>query len=527
MKYSTRQLAVDPMSVIDHAYRLYDAGLSIMPVPYKCKSHGEIPGAPNFKWGMLVHTRHARNYISRLYQGLTNLAVVLDGYVYVVDCDTEEATKAMFAALKERGIVPFGEYTSNGGAHFYFESPVGPIPNLKFKGGDIKGLNSYVIAAGSVHPSGVPYVPFLYCNDHIPELLVDWLVDDRNQPLVLKYSTSRRGRPFEAYMTRKQPIPEGGRNDALYGAARSAHRNALLTPAIERDLLHIAVNRDGLPAKEAENTIRSAANGTPLSKRAERVKKLMAFTNQYAWQGRTGTSDKRVFIALIERYRNTPKGEQFSASLRHICEIARIKSTRTVRKALQRLVKQDLIEQMSRGSNIDMQASIWRFTTFVIESLPDYCGESDTYNAFIGRSPIGAFSQVNDFEPADLAEPVALGYLGATVYEALGSSPNPLTIMDISRLSGLSEGQVRQQLRTDSKLRQMGAIRDLGGRPKRYEAVIFGEQTGSIPIAILQATKNRKRQKAQHAGERAYSVGARLIQWRETYDPGFPRDDPE
>ncbi|MEO1166983.1 MAG: hypothetical protein AAFV98_24600, partial [Chloroflexota bacterium] len=171
------------------------------------------------------------------------------------------------------------------------------------------------------------------------------------------------------YRANGHKLPTGTRNDRLFDASRDYRYVGKPLPVAIHDLLPIAL-ASGLPEREASKTIASAYKGdsrTPAPRTNTVTAQLHAFVDNVQWSGRTGNTDQRLMTALILRRGqdtyNRHNGE-FRASYRELMELTHIKSRRTVRNSIQRLIKHRYIEQT--GKDKSSGACIYRFTDTVI-----------------------------------------------------------------------------------------------------------------------------------------------------------------
>lgn len=166
------------------------------------------------------------------------------------------------------------------GLHFVYRHPGFEVRNSASRiapGVDVRGDGGYIVAPGSTHPNGKPYLvvdpsPIAEC----PDWLIGMLRDERpsrDAPAVLPPSASR-----ERSATAVHPSPyglaaldaeieslrlatEGTRNDALNRAAFALYglvKGGELAQAIVDEALELAARSIGLGERETAKTLRSA-----------------------------------------------------------------------------------------------------------------------------------------------------------------------------------------------------------------------------------------------------------------------------
>ena len=263
------------------------------------------------------------------------------------------------------------------GGHIYLRCADGEIQNIKpgtHRDLEIRGNRCYVLTVGSMHPKPADrlnalYTWFLREGDEIPSVTLKDLqgLTDAEGKVVefqVKASSSRMGRTpslyvFTAhnsttreYLQNGATYPEGMRRMSLFDAACDYARcNIAGYPSYtaqdaERDLAPQA-RTSGLPEDEIVRAIPEAyrfctkptykAKGSTNPKSGFSWQYAMAFSDSHRWNGRKGTADRAVFLALIERARlgSNEKGT-FRASVREIGEQARVSDV-TAQRVLERL----------------------------------------------------------------------------------------------------------------------------------------------------------------------------------------------
>ncbi len=164
-----------------------------------------------------------RNVIERLWKREPSANIGLcTGEVVVLDVDVRHGGDESLALLEqEHGELPatWRVRTGGGGEHVYFSAPTeGIVRNsagVIGAGLDIRGQGGYVLAPGSVHISGRPYV---WSVDHHPDDIAlapmpDWLR--------ARAASAKHAKPPEAWCALvRDGVSEGKRNSSvasLYG----------------------------------------------------------------------------------------------------------------------------------------------------------------------------------------------------------------------------------------------------------------------------------------------------------------------
>lgn len=138
------------------ARRAVQLGLSVVPL----KPRSKEPSAPHGINDAITSRVEVRAR-AKLHPN-DNYGVVLDGEVFVIDVDGPEGKESLRALIKQHGELPPTVETITGrGRHLFFRSRSGELVpsscNRLGRGIDVKGRRGYVVAAGSMHPSGRRY----------------------------------------------------------------------------------------------------------------------------------------------------------------------------------------------------------------------------------------------------------------------------------------------------------------------------------------------------------------------------------
>jgi hypothetical protein len=516
------------------ARELYDLGFNVFPQPF-----GKKFGLP---WKQLQYTRldatDTRYGVEALHQGKCNIAIMCgrtSGNLLVIDCETQDALNHHIAEAKARSIPLWVVETARGG-HIYLTCIEGEVANIDsnvLNDAEVRGCNGYVLAAGSVHPSGVIYQWLIREGEkppHISANKIDWLVDKEGNKLTLKIKqTKRAGRDFKPlsplsratqdYLNSGDLIPEGNRNNRLFSAACDMAGNGYSQSETEDRLAPIA-ERSGLDRYEVYSTIRSAFSRSrnPARPNARRVvqshkeqsqawQQALAFAQTHTWTGRAATSTRLVFFALIERARmGCNENGTFRASVREISEIARL-GTNATQAALKRLCSTKIPYIIPSGLDSTSQARLWKFSDYVLKPL-----KNDTSP----RAPLWT-SYSDSLFNSDAAERGALGYNGVYVYRMMLEWVVPLMPLVLAARLSMPVHRVNYALK---KLSAYSLVR----REKKGWVAVPKTVSELDEEVALPAGKLGKREKRRriYAEQRALYVGRIIYQarlWRARANP--------
>lgn len=115
--------------------------------------------------------------------------------------------------------------TGGGGLHYIYEGDVKSTTSKLEVGIDTRGRGGYIVAPGSIHPSGEPYAWLTFRR---PEPVPDWIVDLADQPKLemppqppvdMSANTTWGQRVLDGEIARVAAAAEGTRNAELFAAA--------------------------------------------------------------------------------------------------------------------------------------------------------------------------------------------------------------------------------------------------------------------------------------------------------------------
>jgi hypothetical protein len=379
--------------VQEAAHFLYDVGFNVFPLPYRKKR-------PGYKWrnGAKLHqTRLHPDYLNRAFAGRCNIAVLMgktSGNLFVLDCDTQAAFEYNIGEARKRNIPRWASETARGG-HLYFRSKEGTVKNMSQRVLDteVRGDGVYVLAPPSLHPDGVIYHWRIREGNEPPMVRIqdiDWLRDSAGNAVRLEIQSvarkeqdngqhtreSRLSRGTLHYLDHGHTLPEGQRHNALRDAAWNM-AGAGFTKAEVYATLEPIARASGLPDSSDPGEIHRLIDGAFAKPHTQDAKvashhfdweRAQAYASNRRWLGRKGTTDRAVFLALVERARLGGYAEgTFRATLRELSEFARC-SINAVQRSLRRM------NDMVSPAGVDKASGgrLWRFTDKVLKDQSEY-----------------------------------------------------------------------------------------------------------------------------------------------------------
>ena len=327
--------AADPPGNLPEPWaELHGLGFSVFPVIHREKR----PALSS--WKAYQTERPTIATIARWAAAPSNIGIATGAVsrLLVLDLDNADAIKA----AETRGLPDTLTVRTGKGRHVYFAHPGGTCGNRAgiFPGADIRGDGGYVVAPGSIHPSGAAYewenAPGRFELAAPPA----WLLDLLRKPSLIAAEAEKVRRALT-----------GGRNDQLN---RSAFRlgQAGADPADARRALAGAALAAGLDPDETGKTLASGLGaGRANPKRSEPSEDdiALAFTalhrntlrfdhdagHWYEWDGtrwrpdnshraftysreiarQHGAAGKANFAAGVERFARADRGHAVNADL--------------------------------------------------------------------------------------------------------------------------------------------------------------------------------------------------------------------
>jgi hypothetical protein len=533
----TRDLQADILqfaqleSPVQEAARLlYNSGFNVFPLLAARKQ-------PGYAWrskAKLHLTRLHPDFLHLVFAGRCNLAVLTgetSGNLFVLDCDTPTAFEYHVREAKKRSIPLWVVETARGG-HLYFRTREGTVKNLSLRVSnmDVRGHGIYVLAPPSVHPTGTIYDWRLREGDEPPLVSIqdiDWLRDTAGVPVQLELQTvsrsakkgsqqtreNRLSRSTQDYLERGHTYPEGQRHNALRKAAwNMAHEDFTQDEVYAR--LEPIARASGLTNAEISSLIDGAfaKAHTPDAKTTAHHfdwERAQDYASNHQWTGRTGPTDRAVFLALVERSRmGAYEDGTFRATLRELAEHARC-GVNTVQRSLHRM------KSLISAAGVDKASggSLRRFTDEVLVASAGY--KMDTLSK--AQKPIS--SSVSKMYRSDVSERGALGKTGIVVYATMLALPMPVSTKAIAETALLTKRQVKHALGPKSWLRMSGLVESTKGGWIAFAADSTQLDERISRPAGTQGKGEKRRQK--HVMERALNASLYIIQWRKAKDKNY------
>ena len=333
------------LQLIKAALDLYDAGLNVFPIIQGKKE-------PYGTTKVLHTTRILRQDLASLVSR-SNIAVMTgrnSNNLFILDCDSAADFESYGEKLNALGIHPRIRLGSKGGQYWMYSS-AGEVNNTKIGATDVLGNHHYSVAPPSIHPTGVTYV---------------WKCKDVPIPSVDQNQLGKLGLTLKSYC-RKEVNSSG---DYLPSIARQvledrdtdkykSHSEAEFAACLsmigsgmsDSDIVEI-FQKYNPPhfAKVGESRFqkhvleKAREHHQPLRHDHQKIPPSSDYRNQALqrpWPGRTGSTDRSVYLAVCSRYEMEGK-ETFRASCREVAELAGITS-QTACRSLYRLTKKGYI----------------------------------------------------------------------------------------------------------------------------------------------------------------------------------------
>ena len=356
------------LSPCDLARALFERGANVIPLSPASKE-------PAGRWAHWATHPQARDDVERLFTqagpeaniaalgGIHSAAVNDDwGYLALLDCDSRDALDMMRALVKATlGADPLTSVSARGG-HIWLRTPQ-PVRSARWAGGELRGYRSYVVAPGSIHPSGARYkwandgAEILRC-DGLPGIPWQYIQRDRLPRLA---AAIMRGdeRVLKRYATRSEvdwalilSLVNAGasfeRVRALYLASKHEKHLDPSRRDFERRLM-----AEYLRAKEQGNR----ADYTQARKMAEDVKAWALSEEFKGTSPRTRETDRRVLIAHCDRAIKAGKHE-WHLSLRDVMQAAQV-GLMTASRATQRLINAGLLKRSDEQKRVGEYAQAY------------------------------------------------------------------------------------------------------------------------------------------------------------------------
>lgn len=344
------------------AIQLYDLGFNVMPIPRVGMEHGGKK-PPYGKFSVLFSSRLGRSSLATLFER-SNLAVIcgrLSKNLFILDCDKQQTFKWIGQELANHKIDPWVTESARGG-HYWLLSSEGEVINTApLVGLDILGNHKYVVAPPSVHPTGVIY---------------EWVKQHGSLPPAISLERLSFLEGVTLVKEKKGHLPPVAHRVLEEGNTEGYLSNSEAELASALSLAKVGYIKDEIISifeKCNPPHFTSKKNPTGWLQRyllpkafeyansAPNPTKRISWAKSRPWPGRTGETDKRVFLALC--YRAQLDGQRkFRASVREVSELANI-DKKTANRSLKRLMP-DLISWVGKdsksGANLYCFEKDWR-----------------------------------------------------------------------------------------------------------------------------------------------------------------------
>ncbi len=330
------------------AMEMHAAGLNVIPLPrVKTKDFGGKK-PPYGTYSILFTTRLHPDDLPELFKR-ANVGVIagrLSQNLFILDCDSPHEFERVGGELARRNIGAWIA-TSGRGGHYWLRCAEGEVANAKLSDVlQVIGRCGYVVAPPSVHPSGVIY-EWARREGELPPLVSIDALDF----LPISLAKARRGQlPNVA----RQVLAERKLGDyASWSEAELSAAMSLAKAGYSEDEIVEAFEQYNPPhfakrKRPADWLRRYVIPKAIIQADGDRqaAHTGMAWANSRAWPGRTGESDRALFVALCQRAALDGR-EHFRASVRELSELSGL-SIPTVLHALARLIGAGLVKREGR-----------------------------------------------------------------------------------------------------------------------------------------------------------------------------------
>ena len=498
------------LSPCDLARALHERGANVIPLLTRSKE-------PAGRWAHWATHPQARDDVERLFTqagpeaniaalgGIHSQAVGDDwGYLALLDCDSREALdKAASIVRDATGCESLTSLSARGG-HVWLRTPW-PLKSARWAGGELRGYRSYVVAPGSIHPSGILYrwandgaeivrcdglpgIPWQYVQrDRIPRLAAAIMRGDER---VLKRYATRSEVDWALILSLTNAGASFERVKACYIASRHPKHLDPSRRDFEKRLL-----AEYLRAKEQGNR----ADYVAAREKAERIKAWALSADFVGTSPRTREVDRRVLVAHAERAMKAGKSE-WHLSLRDVMQAAQV-GLMTASRATQRLINAGLLKR-SEQKRVGEYAQAYRWGEKV-DHLLTTAGSVCKWSTFAGHPAFehcGRGGKSHDQE----RKPRGLGRYAGRIFEVL-VNVGEATTEQLVVLSGCTRATTERYLKLMLELQLVGYDLSRGiywACPERLDDVARYLETHHVPAA-RRARIERDRSKFRRRLKRA------------------------
>ena len=561
-----------PVSITPRAYQqtcaldLYHRGLNVFPLPRRGEVEAMVRAGkleadpfsnkpsyilqPLFVSRMHICSRDCPpNCLAEVAQFDTlfehaNIGVMVgrtSGNLVALDCDSQSSFKSLFEELTERQI-PFWAYSSYRGGVFLFRLAEGEAANCQanIANVEIHGNRRYVVVPPSVHPQGIMYqwitpepyyeLPFKEPPPQVSLKNVAFLGVRLELKERKRITQELFGLPewtkelaYANRLTLAKGVKEGNRNHALTSAAYDMKACDIAYEDAEEILLQAArkctppyPERDALAilkcAYQEEREKAKKGNHRP---RGYEIAEAWALNRE--WEGRTGQTDRSVFLACCQRARMDDR-EEFRASVREVAELANC-TKMTAQKSLKRLCENKYLVYVSK--DFASGANIYRFGDQIKNLNHENECPKLIHHIQQGVNSVSTWDTTNSYLPAtDVEQDVfsygALGHAGWRIWNHLKNYPEP-TISAIVKATGLARSTVYRLVK---RLMDCGLVTK-GNAEGLYYGETISNRNMEYLSARLNTTGKSEQRKRKHRTERERLVNFALVkarrQWQKVY----------
>jgi len=443
------------LSPCDVARAAWERGANVIPLSPASKE-------PAGRWAHWATHPQAWSDVERLFThadshaniaalgGIHSAAVADDwGYLALLDCDSRDALDMAAAIVQAAtGRESLTSLSARGG-HVWLRTPW-PLKSARWAGGELRGYRAYVVAPGSIHPTGVPYrwandgAPIIRCDKPLPGIPWQYVQRDRIPRLAAAIMRADE-RILKRYPTRSEvdwalilSLVNAGASFEHVKACYIASRHPKHLDPSRRDF-DKRLLAEYLRAKEQGNS----ADYVAAREMAERVR---AWALSAAFPGtspRTRETDRRVLMAHAKRAIKAGKHE-WHLSQRDVEQAAQV-SAPTARIATRRLIKAGLLARKRGFAGEYAQAYGWGRAVSSFAHLHT-----------LGRSVCKWESgETADYATHPAFEHRGLGRHAARIFEVLARQ-GEATAKQLVALSGCTRATTYRYLKLMLKLQLVG-----------------------------------------------------------------------
>jgi len=493
------------LSPCDIAHALYERGANVIPLLTRSKE-------PAGRWAHWA--THPQDWpdVERLFAnadphaniaalgGIHSAAVGDDwGYLALLDCDSREALDMGRALVKATlGADSLTSVSARGG-HIWLRTPW-PLKSARWAGGELRGYRSYVVAPGSIHPSGTRYkwanegAPIIRCDKPLPGIPWQYVQRDRLPRLA---AAIMRGdeRVIKRYATRSEvdwalilSLTNAGASFERIRACYIASKHEKHLDPSRRDF-EKRLLAEYLRAKEQGNS----ADYTQAREKAERIKAWALSADFVGTSPRTREVDRRVLVAHAERAMKAGKSE-WHLSLRDVMQAAQV-GLMTASRATQRLINAGLLKSSERRS-VGEYAQAYGWGKAVSPTI-----HLHTPGGIVSKCTVG---DTLNYAAHPAFEHRGLGRYAGRIFETLARQ-GEATAKQLVALSGCTRATTKHYLKLMLELQLVGHDPSRGvwwACPERLDDVARDLETHYVP-AERRARIERDRSKFRRRLKRA------------------------